>query len=127
MPVSPPLTVVLADGHARYRDALADALASWPGVVIAAQEDDGPSALRAVARLRPRALVIDAGTDGEDGLAVCRRLVADPGAPAVVLLTASPTEALARDVEAAGARGLLAKDLPRAAAVARILALVAVV
>ena len=124
MPGHPPLTVVVADGHARYREALAQALAAAPEFSLLAQADDGPGALEAAARLRPGLLVIDAGTHGLDGYEVCRRLAEAGGGTSVVLVAASPSDALAREAAAAGALGLLPKDLPRPELVGRIAGLV---
>src|SRR5215210_6751105 len=90
--------VLLADDEADVRDLLTSIVGAELGVVVA-EARDGAEVLRAVERGRPALVLLDVRMSGLDGLAVTRRLKADPATrnvPVVAISAgASRWEALA--------------------------------
>jgi PleD family two-component response regulator len=66
-----PLTVVVADDHPMWRDAVARDLAD-AGFVVVGTAADGPSAVRRTISARPDVLVLDLNLPGLRGPEVCR-------------------------------------------------------
>jgi two-component system cell cycle response regulator DivK len=73
--------------------------------------DDAPAALRAVAEAPPDLVLLDVRLPGESGLALCRRLRADPRCRStrIVALSALPGPELAAQAAAAGCDAFVAK------------------
>jgi DNA-binding response OmpR family regulator len=78
--------VLVVDDDATVRDVVARYLGDAGYQVDVAA--DGDTALRAVARSRPDAVVLDLMLPGTNGLDVCRALRAGQAPPAIVMLTA---------------------------------------
>lgn len=100
-----PPTAVIAEDEAPQRAALLDMLAAcWPELEIVAACDDGPSALLAVARHRPRVAFLDIRMPGVGGLDVARAAAASG---ALVVFTTAYDEYAIRAFEAGAADYLL--------------------
>ncbi len=78
--------VLVVDDDARLRELLVRYLGEQGFEVRAVAEAAGMD--RQLARERYDLLVLDLMLPGEDGLAICRRLRAQPDAPAIIMLTA---------------------------------------
>lgn len=102
--------IAIVDPHPAVRAGLAILLRTEPGLVpvgAATGADDGVALVR---RLRPDVVLLEHQLrDGDDGLAVCRRLKALPDRPKVVLYTAEPESALVLVARVARADGLVDK------------------
>jgi DNA-binding NtrC family response regulator len=104
-------TVLIVDGDAALRQALATALTDLDH--HAAEAADGRAALAWLADHKADAVLLDLRMPGMDGLEVLRRIRARPDAPPVVVLTAVPTGANTIEAMRLGAADHLAKPIGR--------------
>jgi DNA-binding NarL/FixJ family response regulator len=102
-------TVLVADDHRRFREALV-ALLELDGFEVVGQAADGADAVALAKQVRPDVVVIDLKMPVLNGLDATR-LVRDalPSTP-VVVLTAFTGDELERAALAAGATAFVAKD-----------------
>jgi len=82
--------ILVVDDDQRLRDLLTRYLAEQKFEVRAVR--DAPEMDKHLSRERYDLLVLDLMLPGEDGLAICRRLRAAGGAPAIIMLTAKGDE-----------------------------------
>ncbi|MEO8718711.1 MAG: response regulator, partial [Burkholderiales bacterium] len=82
--------ILVVDDDQRLRDLLTRYLGEQKFEVRAVA--DAPAMDKQLARDRYDLLVLDLMLPGEDGLAICRRLRAAGGAPAIIMLTAKGDE-----------------------------------
>jgi DNA-binding NarL/FixJ family response regulator len=82
-----PVTVVIVDDHAGFRDT-ARRLLEEAGYDVVGEAADGGGALIAVAAFEPQLLVLDIQLPDIDGFAVAERL-AEAGSETVVVVTSS--------------------------------------
>jgi two-component system phosphate regulon response regulator OmpR len=85
-----PTRILVVDDDQRLRDLLTRYLGEQKFEVRAVA--DAPAMDKQLARERYDLLVLDLMLPGEDGLAICRRLRAAGGAPAIIMLTAKGDE-----------------------------------
>ena len=102
------LRVVLVDDDERFRSRARRALAA-DGVDVVAEAGNGEEAIGTVARWRPDVVLVDIRLPGIDGLEVARRLRADDGGSAVILLSTCDA-AYGRRVATGVAAGFLPKE-----------------
>ena len=105
-----PVTVVVADDHPLWRDAVAADL-SHAGYSVVATADDGPSAVNRTKATRPRVLVLDLNLPGLRGHEVCQALGAL--VTRVLVLSASGEQQDVLEAVKAGATGYLVKSATR--------------
>jgi two-component system response regulator FimZ (fimbrial Z protein) len=101
-------TLLIVDDHAGFR-ASARALLEGEGFDVVGDVADGEQALREVVRLRPDVVLLDVQLPGVDGFAVAERLAAAGSGAAVVLISSREAAAYGTRVEAAAAKGFIAK------------------
>ena len=111
-------TLLIVDGHAGVRVALARRLGQAPGITAAVAVDDLDAAVRLAAQLLPEVIVCDPRTLPAAPTAVVRVLAATGAA--VVVLTSSLDEGEAATLERAGARAVVLKGSARATLVASV-------
>ncbi len=111
------VSVVVADDHPLWRDAVADDLVG-AGMTVLATADDGPSAVRRTLAVRPDVLVLDLNLPGMQGHEVCSAL--GSLATRVLILSASGEQADVLAAVKAGATGYLVKSASRAEIVAAV-------
>ena len=102
------LRVVVVDDDRRFREVACRALTA-EGIDVVAEADDSDSAMAAVERCRPDAVLLDIGLPGVDGLAVARRLLAADSDSIVILISTHDVEHGRRVAEGV-ATGYLPKD-----------------
>ncbi|HSC04650.1 MAG TPA: response regulator transcription factor [Solirubrobacteraceae bacterium] len=102
------VTVLVVDDHPGFRRALERALRRSPGLRLVGSACSGDEAILMSARLKPRVVVMDLAMPGMSGVEATRRLLGQPGPPAVVALSGS--RELMRDAIAAGACRALLKE-----------------
>jgi DNA-binding NarL/FixJ family response regulator len=123
--MSAPITVVLADDHHLVRRGFRRMLEDDPDISVVGEAANGEEAIRLVAELRPRVVVMDAAMPGTGGLAATRKILASMPETAILMLSMHAEETLVRQAMDAGARGYILKnaiDLDLAAAVKRVAA-----
>jgi len=107
-----PITVVVADDHPMWRDAVARDLAD-SGFVIVGTASDGPSAVRRTLATSPDVLVLDLNLPGIHGVEVCARLTEAGAATRILILSVSGEQQDVLDAVKAGASGYLVKSAAR--------------
>jgi DNA-binding NarL/FixJ family response regulator len=101
--------VLLVDDHADFR-ASARAMLDAEGFDVVGDAADGEEAVAAVERLRPTVVLLDIQLPGIDGIEVAERLARAENPPKVVLISGRDPRAYGRRLEAAPARGFIAKS-----------------
>lgn len=101
------VTVVVADDHPIWRDAVERDLAA-AGLVVVGTAGDGDKAVRVCAATRPQVLVCDLQMPGRSGVEVARALAGS--ATRVLVLSASGESADVLEAVKAGAAGYLVKS-----------------
>ena len=107
-----PITVVVADDHPMWRDAVARDLADG-GFVIVGTAPDGPAAVRRTMATTPDVLVLDLNLPGMLGVEVCARLTAARAPTRILILSVSGEQQDVLDAVKAGACGYLLKSAAR--------------
>jgi len=106
------ITVVVADDHPMWRDAVARDLAD-AGFEVVATADDGRAAVARTRALVPDVLVLDLNLPGLDGPEVCAALSAARVPTRILILSASGDQKDVLDAVKAGALGYLVKSAGR--------------
>lgn len=129
----PPLTLLIVDDHALFREGLRALLSAQPDLHVVGEAADGESAIAQAAALRPDVILMDIHMPGLNGLDAARRILqtADPAsrpaaaspqsssssftvhsssfAPAIIMLTMAEEDASVFAAMRAGARGYVLK------------------
>ena len=106
------ITVVVADDHPMWRDAVARDLLD-AGFQVVGTAADGPSAIRRVKATTPDVLVLDLNLPGVHGVEVCAQLAADEVPTRILILSVSGERQDVLDAVKAGASGYLVKSAAR--------------
>lgn len=104
-------TLLLCDDHRVVREALADLLATIPGVTQVTQAGSAEEVLARYPAQLPDAVVMDVRLPGLDGATATVKLLADHPGARVLLLTADIRDEARLRALQAGARGVLPKDI----------------
>jgi DNA-binding NarL/FixJ family response regulator len=107
------ITVLVADDHPMWRDAVARDLAEG-GYDVVATASTGAEAVRRAAATRPRVVVLDLQMPELDGVEGTRRIVAADASVRVLVLSASGEQRDVLEAVKAGATGYLVKSASRA-------------
>jgi DNA-binding NarL/FixJ family response regulator len=105
-PAAQQLRVLIVDPHASFRSAC-KALLQTEGLTVVADLDRCDGADDVATALRPGVVLIDVSPQQTEGLELARRLSAHAEPPAIVLMSASPSDAIL--ATAAGADLFLVK------------------
>jgi two-component system response regulator NreC len=105
-----PLRVLLADDHTILREGVRLLLQAQPDIAVVGEAGDGEQALALARRLRPDIIVLDIAMPGLSGLEVTRRLRAELPAVQVVVLTMHADREYVTEVVQAGAAGYVLKQ-----------------
>jgi CheY-like chemotaxis protein len=84
-----PLKVVIADDSAPVAEMLQELLADPGRIEVVGVADSGPSAIEAIRRLRPDAVVLDLQLGASSGTEVIRAVRSDPAFAATRLIVTS--------------------------------------
>ena len=103
------IRVLVVDDHPVLRAGLEAVLRAEPGFVCVGTASDGHELVAGLRRTRPDVVLLDWRLGGEDGLALCRSLRAEPAPPEVVLYTATAEPGLDEQASDAGAFAVVEK------------------
>ena len=113
-------TVLIVDDHPTFR-ATARLILEAEGYDVIGEAPDGHTALSEAGRLHPDLVLLDVNLPDTDGFQVARRLTAQHGAPAVVLISSRDSSDFGPLVSGSGARGFISKGDLSGAALAELL------
>jgi two-component system, NarL family, response regulator LiaR len=106
------VSMLVADDHALFREAVRAALSVEPGLEIVAEARDGRETIAEALRTRPQIALIDATLSNYDAIRATALIVQElPGCRVIVLSDTEDEKILVRAVEA-GASGFLTKASP---------------
>ncbi|MBS2024046.1 MAG: response regulator transcription factor [Deltaproteobacteria bacterium] len=105
-----PIEVLLADGQALVREAIAALLKTQPNLSLVDVESDGAAALEAMLRLKPAVAVIDLRLTGTSGMEILRKSRLAGSRTAIVLLAPNADLSPVRQAVREGALGYVTKD-----------------
>jgi DNA-binding NarL/FixJ family response regulator len=109
-----PITVLLADDQALFREGLHTLLSTHAELQVVGEAANGDEALRLAAELHPAVVLMDVQMPVLDGVAATRRLRATQPECRVILLTTFDDDEYVFEGLRAGAAGYLLKDAPSA-------------
>jgi DNA-binding NarL/FixJ family response regulator len=104
------LRILLADDHEMMRRGLRAILTEQPGWEICGEAVDGRQAVELARKLRPNVIVMDIAMPELNGLEATRQIRRALPRAEILVLTFDESEALVREVLAAGARGYVLKN-----------------
>ena len=105
------INVLIADDHPIFRSGLRALIETESGVTIAGEAADGEQALALTRKLKPDVLLLDLVMPKLSGLDVLRELSAGPPVPTrSVILTAAIADEQITEALRLGARGVVLKD-----------------
>jgi DNA-binding NarL/FixJ family response regulator len=119
------IRVVLVDDQALVRGGFRSILDRQPGIDVVGEAADGREALAVCRAQRPDVVCMDVRMPGMDGLEATRRLLAEPTAPRVLVLTTFDLDTYVYEALRAGASAFLVKDAPPEQLVAAVRAVAA--
>jgi DNA-binding NarL/FixJ family response regulator len=114
------IDLLLVDDDASFRST-ARALLATAGFEVLAEAATGRDALAAAEAVRPTLVLLDVQLPDIDGFEVTRRLRAQPGPPAVVLISTREAIDYGRRISDCGALGFITKSSLSAASLRAML------
>jgi DNA-binding NarL/FixJ family response regulator len=105
------IRVLVVDDQALVRGGFRLILDAQADIDVVGEAADGREALRRIAELRPDVVLMDIRMPNLDGIGAARRLLGEPGAPRVLMLTTFDLDEYVYEAMKAGASGFLLKDV----------------
>ena len=111
--------MLIVDDHDAFRESVG-ALLEAEGFRVVGEAADGAAAIAEVDRLGPAVVLLDIQLPDMDGFAVAERLARAPDPPTIVFISSREAATYGRRLEAAAARGFIAKRELSGAALAAL-------
>jgi len=102
--------VLIADDQPLIRSGLRTLLGAQDGIEVVGEASTGAGAVTESARLAPDVVMMDIRMPGTDGIQATARVIRQPTAPRVLVLTTYDIDEYVYDALGAGASGFLLKD-----------------
>jgi DNA-binding NarL/FixJ family response regulator len=109
-----PITVLIADDHAPFRDGLRALLRSEPDIAVIGEEATGEAAVTQAVALQPDVILMDLMMPGMNGIEATRRVISTSPHISILVLTMFEDDESVFAALQAGARGYLLKGSPKA-------------
>ena len=106
-------SIVIADDHPLYRDALKQMLSLQPDLMVVGEAENGRDAIEVCRRLRPELVLMDVHMPALDGIAATRQVKSELPLTIVLMLTALEDPNLLSEALRAGAGGYVLKHAGR--------------
>ena len=106
------IKVLVADDQSMVRAGFRMLLSGEPDIEVVAEASTGLEAVAKAQRTRPTLVLMDIRMPELDGLEATRRILAEPDAPRVLVLTTFALDEYIYDALHAGASGFVLKDDP---------------
>src|SRR5579862_4903458 len=119
------ISVLLVDDHSLVRRGFRRILEDEADIVVVGEAGDGEDAIKLVAQLQPKVVVMDCALPNMNGLDATRKILASHPETHVLMLSMHTEETWVRQALDAGARGYILKnavDLELGASVRRVAA-----
>jgi DNA-binding NarL/FixJ family response regulator len=107
------IRVLLADDQELFREGVRLILETAEDITVVGEASDGFEAVRQARAQEPDAVLMDVRMPRLDGLEATRRILAEPRAPRVIVLTTFDLDEYVYAAMKAGASGFLLKDVRR--------------
>jgi DNA-binding NarL/FixJ family response regulator len=104
------ISVVIADDHSGFRQALADVIQAESDMCVVASVGDGAAALDAIRRLAPVVAVLDVRMPVLDGIEIARAVAEQGGPTRTVIMTMHWGRSVVERVASLPVSGYLAKE-----------------
>jgi DNA-binding NarL/FixJ family response regulator len=104
------MRVLIADDQSMVRHGFRMIVEAEPDMEVVAEAADGEQALAACRRFAPNVVLMDIRMPVVDGLEAARRILAENGAPRVIMLTTFDLDEYVYESLCAGASGFLLKN-----------------
>lgn len=114
------ITVLVAEDEALVRAGCVLLLGTAPDIEVVGEVGDGAAAVEAARALAPHVVLMDLRMPVLDGIGATSAITAEPGAPAVLVLTTFDEDSAVQAALAAGASGFLLKHAAPADLVAAV-------
>lgn len=103
------ISVLVADDDEMVRDGFVAILGAQSDIEVVGSADDGVTALQESRAHRPDVVVMDVRMPRLDGIEATRRLLVEPDAPKILVVTTFEHDSYVYDALVAGAHGFLLK------------------
>jgi DNA-binding NarL/FixJ family response regulator len=115
-----PIRIVIVDDHTLFREGVRLILEPEPDLAVVGEAATVGQALPLIHGTRPDLVLLDLRLAQARGIDLLSQLVASPGAPRVLIVTAYPEEADIAEAVRLGAKGVVLKDATRETLLAAI-------
>ena len=103
------ISVLVADDHPVFREAVGRALSARPEIELVALTGDGGDALAQILATEPSVAVVDQQLPSLSGLEILEQIQEGPGSTRVIIVSGDGSSALVYDAVTRGAAGFLTK------------------
>jgi DNA-binding NarL/FixJ family response regulator len=104
------IKILLADDHKILRSGLRELLEKAPGLMVAAEAEDGRTAVDLAKKLSPDVVLMDISMPDLNGIEATRQITGNSSKTKVIILSVHSGQRFVAEVFRAGASGYLLKD-----------------